>query len=138
MTARIGCGEGTRMLWEALLKFSFQGRPRYANAPIFVERTEAALELGFLRTGQGKLQVFETIPKLRDERQAPRGCQTNDLIRGQHFHDFQPTKKKAGEQALRKNTPEALLAKFIHLSLYLTKIDNVCHSRYREVWSDLR
>jgi len=85
-----------------LLKFSFQGRPGYAISLILVERTEAALKLGFLCTGQGKLLMFETIPKLRNERQSFRGRQTNDLVSREHFHAFQPTKNKVGEQGLRK------------------------------------
>jgi hypothetical protein len=34
--------------------------PRYAIAPILVERTEAAFQLGFLRAGQGKLPFDAT------------------------------------------------------------------------------
>jgi hypothetical protein len=47
--------------------------------------------------------MFETIPKLRDERQAFWGRQTNDLVGREHFHAFQPTKKEAGEQGPRKH-----------------------------------
>jgi hypothetical protein len=65
-----------------LLKFGFEGFPRYAIAPILLERTKPAFKLGFLRTGQGK----------------PR--QTNDLIRSERFHAFQPTKTGAGKQGL--------------------------------------
>jgi|GEM_PF-3448028 len=70
------------------LKFSFQRCPRDTIAPIFAERVEAAFKFRFLRTGQGKLLVFETIPKLRDERQTLRRRQTNDLVRSEQFHLF--------------------------------------------------
>jgi hypothetical protein len=43
--------------------------------------------------------MFETIPKLRDERQTFRGRQTNDLIKSEQFHAFQPTKNRSGGQA---------------------------------------
>ena len=51
-----------------LLKFSFQGRPRYANiALIFLPSEVGGVRaFRFLCAGQGKLLMFQTIPKLRD------------------------------------------------------------------------
>ena len=95
-----GLSEDNRKhLRATLLKFGFQGRPRYASAPIFVERSQAASKLRFLRTGQWKLLMFQTVPKLRDQRQTFRGRQTNDLISSEQFHAFQPTKKRTAGQA---------------------------------------
>ena len=68
-----GRGEDYGMTRATLLKFSFQGRPSYPRPPILVKRTEAVFKLGLLRSRQGKLLVFETIPKLCDERQTFRG-----------------------------------------------------------------
>jgi hypothetical protein len=48
--------------------------------------------------------MFETIPKLRDERQTFQGRQTNNLIASEQ-HAFQPAKKRAGEQGLRNAGP---------------------------------
>jgi hypothetical protein len=60
------------------------------------------LKLLSLRTGQGKLLMFETIPKLRDQRQTFGGRQTADFIRGEQFRASQPTGKRTGGQASKK------------------------------------
>jgi len=67
-------------------------------------------KLGCLRTGEGKLLMFETVPKLRDERQALRGRQSNDLIGSERFHAFQPAKKGTGGQGLFPRHPLSFLA----------------------------
>jgi hypothetical protein len=59
--------------------------------------------------------MFETIPKLRDERQAFRGRQMNDFIRSEHFHAFQPTKKSMEEAkpgAKPRKTARAVVGRF--------------------------
>src|SRR5947208_12384198 len=91
----------------APLEFGFQSRPGYGVAPVRVERSKAAFQLGLLGVGQGKLIVFETVPKLRDEGQPLRGRQTNDLIGSEQFHASQPARKRAGWQCQNSPSPPA-------------------------------
>lgn len=46
--------------------------------------------------------MFETVPKLRDERQPFRGRQTNYLVRSEQFHASQRTENTGGRQGFRK------------------------------------
>jgi hypothetical protein len=65
------------------LKLGLQSRPGDALAPVFVERSKAAVKLLPLLCCQGKVVVFQAVPKLRDERQALRRGKTHKLIMGE-------------------------------------------------------
>jgi hypothetical protein len=68
------------------LEFGLQCRPRHALFAIVVEGCHAAFKFGPLRIGQGKLIVFETVPKLRNDRKSLRRRQTDNLVVGKKFH----------------------------------------------------
>jgi hypothetical protein len=77
-------GEDNRMhLGTALLKFGLQRGPGDSFPPVLVKRRKAAVKLGPLRRRQGKVVVFQAIPKLRDQRKALRRGQTPKLVMGE-------------------------------------------------------
>ena len=66
-----------------MLKLSLQRRPCDAFATVLVERSKAAVKFRPLRGCQGKLLVFQAVPKLRDQRKAFGRGQTHKLVMGE-------------------------------------------------------
>jgi hypothetical protein len=53
-----------------------------------IEGCHAAFKFGPLRIDQGKLIVFETVQKLRNERKSLGRRQTDNLVVGKKFHSL--------------------------------------------------
>ena len=61
-------------------RFQPSKRPSRALATILIKRSEATLQLGLLRWAQRDLMLFETVPELRDQREALQWRQPNNFV----------------------------------------------------------
>ena len=71
-----------------MLKLGLERSPGDSLAPVLIERGKAVVQLGLLCSGQGKLLVFQAVPKLRDERKSLGRSQACELVMGKYIHVF--------------------------------------------------
>jgi len=80
---RLAYQDNRMALRATLLKLSLQSRPGNAVVAVLVEGSEAVFKLFPLRGCQGKVIVFQAVPKLRDQGKAFRRGQTHELVSGE-------------------------------------------------------
>jgi hypothetical protein len=71
-----------------LNKLRLQLIPANALEVVLIERLQTTVKLGLLRNGQRELFVFDTVPKLRDKREALGRCQSHELVVSEYVHSF--------------------------------------------------
>lgn len=81
-----------------MLELGFQGGPGDALVAVLIQQSKAAVKFDPLRLAQRKLVLFETVLKLRNQRNALRRRQADNLIARKQFDALRVRKKARPKQ----------------------------------------